>query len=239
MTTSQPTSFLSEIVSGAPIPPEKLGYFRGRLSNRFHELVLELFTELERAGKITKAELARRLGRAPEQVTRWLGAPGNWTLDTASDLFLGMGYEPALSVTNLVDQSKAETSVASWGDLPDDSAADLIADASYGMVNILTQKLQQSCQQMYLRNAIAMTAGTSGIATASRQGAQTYLTFADITQWQRSTGWVPAFYPYVSVDGNVPIFQSDPTEIDFAQQYNLNGMNAQRLNWHYLPEGEP
>lgn len=70
MITSQTPTFLSEIVSGAPIPPEKLGYFRGRLSNRFHELVLDLFNELEQTGKITRAALARRIGKAPEQVTR-------------------------------------------------------------------------------------------------------------------------------------------------------------------------
>jgi hypothetical protein len=109
---------LSEIVSGAPIPPEKLGYFRGRLSNRFHELVLDLFDELERAGKITRAALARRIGKAPEQVTRWLGAPGNWTLDTVSDLFLGMGYEPALSATDLAQQALTEIVDVSFDELP-------------------------------------------------------------------------------------------------------------------------
>lgn len=119
MTTSQPTSFLSEIVSGATIPSEKLGYFRGRFGNKIHELVLDLFVELERAGKITRASLARRIGKAPEQVTRWLGAPGNWTLDTVSDLFLGMGYEPMLSVVDLAVQ--VEAPLVSFDDLPSEN----------------------------------------------------------------------------------------------------------------------
>jgi len=127
MTTSQPTSFLSEIVSGAPIPPEKLGYFRGRFSNKLHELILELFDELERAGKITRASLARRIGKAPEQITRWLGAPGNLTVETVSDLFLGMGYEPAVSAEALTAQE--EETVLTWADLPQD-------DPSYIMLKI-------------------------------------------------------------------------------------------------------
>jgi hypothetical protein len=98
MTTSLPTPFLSEIVDGSPIPPSKLGYFRARLSNRIHELVLEAFIKGESTGKISRAELARRIGRKPEQVTRWLGAPGNWTIETVSDLLLGMGCELGLSI---------------------------------------------------------------------------------------------------------------------------------------------
>lgn len=107
MTTSQPTSFLSEILSAGRIPVGKLAYFRARLSNRLHEIVLMVFAKLEQEGKINKAELARRIGRKPEQVTRWLGAPGNWTIETVSDLLLGMGYEPALSVTDLSNTQNA------------------------------------------------------------------------------------------------------------------------------------
>ena len=106
MTTSQLTSFLSEIVSGQQIPIGKLAYFRARLSNKIHELVLTEYMRLEREGKINKAELARRTGRKPEQITRWLGAAGNWTIDTFSDLLLGMGCEPALSVTYLANANK-------------------------------------------------------------------------------------------------------------------------------------
>lgn len=100
MTTSQ-ISFLSEILSNESIPAGKLAYFRRRLSNRLHALVLSEFARLEKEGKITRAELARRIGRRPEQVTRWLGASGNWTLDTLSDLLLGMKCEASLSVVHL------------------------------------------------------------------------------------------------------------------------------------------
>ena len=103
MTTSQPTPFLSEIIEGARIPEEKLAYFRSRLKNRLHAMVLFQFVSLERDRNFTKAELARRLGKKPEQITRWLGAPGNWTIDTISDLLLGMGHEPRLVASSLAD----------------------------------------------------------------------------------------------------------------------------------------
>jgi len=102
MTTSQ-TPFLSDILSGERIPGNKLGFFRARLSNRFHELVFAQFERLEREGKISRAALARRIGKKPEQITRLLGAPGNWTSDTFSDLLLGLGCEPR---TELVDLSE-------------------------------------------------------------------------------------------------------------------------------------
>jgi hypothetical protein len=83
------------------IPPDKLSYFRERLRNRLHELVLLEFLRQEDTYRLTKKELAERIGRRPEQVIRWLGTPGNWTLDTVSDLLLGMASEPDFAVVLL------------------------------------------------------------------------------------------------------------------------------------------
>src|SRR5690349_20959525 len=105
MTTSQ-TSFLSEVLRGEAIPSSKLAYFRGRLANRIHELVLQEFARQEAQGRISRAELARRIDRKPEQVTRWLGSPGNWTLETVSDLLLGMQAELSVGITSLSDVSR-------------------------------------------------------------------------------------------------------------------------------------
>ena len=102
MNTSQ-TSFLSEIISGKVIPAGKLEYFRSRLSNRLHEIIIDEFARLSETKSFTKADLARRIGRAPAQITRWLGAPSNWTIDTVSDLALGMGFEPSVDLTRLVE----------------------------------------------------------------------------------------------------------------------------------------
>ncbi len=110
MTTYQRKSILSEVISGEKIPLRVLAYFRARLSNRIHSLMLEEFARLEESGKITRAELGRRIGREPAQITRWLGTAGNWTIETLSDLLLGMKCEPALSISNLANtQTRNET----------------------------------------------------------------------------------------------------------------------------------
>lgn len=67
-------------------------YFRARLGNRLHEAVIDRFAALQKIG-FTHEELARRIGRDPGQVRRWLGSPGGWTIDIASDLLLGMNCE--------------------------------------------------------------------------------------------------------------------------------------------------
>lgn len=98
--TISPTPFLGELAAGhagPPIPAAKRAYFQQRLRNRFFNFLLEKFVAGQSQG-LTKAALARRIGKTPEQINRWLGAPSNLTLDTASDLVLGIcaeEFEPA------------------------------------------------------------------------------------------------------------------------------------------------
>jgi hypothetical protein len=83
-----------------------------RERNRGHayNLVLE---EFERSG-ISRAVLADRLGKAPEIITRWLGTPGNWTLDTLSDLLYAIsGAEPEYGLHRPHD-APAQNYRASW-----------------------------------------------------------------------------------------------------------------------------
>ena len=114
MTISQQTSFLSEILKGDPIPVGKLAYFRERLRNRLYEFVAKEFLERQEREGLTRADVARRIRRRPEQVTRWLGAPGNWTLDTLSDLMVAMALEPEFSAASL-DANRAKSSPNSLG----------------------------------------------------------------------------------------------------------------------------
>jgi hypothetical protein len=96
-----------------------LAYMRGRNRGNIYNSVIE---EFERSG-ISRAVLASRLGKAPEVISRWLGSPGNWTLDTVSDLFFAIsGGEPAYGVQYPLDppaangvQSNITTSVAYCG----------------------------------------------------------------------------------------------------------------------------
>jgi DNA-binding phage protein len=103
MTISRTTIF-SEILSAERISDGALVYLRQRLRNRLHNLVLEEFIKRENAGTLTKADLARRIGKRPEQITRWLGVSGNWTLDTISDLLAAMGGELEPAFTSFADR---------------------------------------------------------------------------------------------------------------------------------------
>jgi hypothetical protein len=93
MTTSRQAHFLSEIAAGDPIPPGKLAYFQERTRNNLYNFVISRFLEREQTEGLTRAQLARRIGRTPDVISRLLGAPGNWTIATISDLLLGIGAE--------------------------------------------------------------------------------------------------------------------------------------------------
>jgi hypothetical protein len=95
LTTTSQTQFLSEIAAGhngPPIPEAKRAYFQARLRNRLFNFILGKFGEQQKNG-LTQAALARRIGKKPDVVNRWLGSPGNLTLDTLSDLLLGISAE--------------------------------------------------------------------------------------------------------------------------------------------------
>ena len=87
-------SFLTPPRDGQKTPSVTLAYFRQRQRNRLFDLV---HAEFRKSG-LTQAELARRMGRRPEVVSRMLGAPGNWRLDTVSDLLFAIsGAEAAFT----------------------------------------------------------------------------------------------------------------------------------------------
>jgi hypothetical protein len=113
VTTLATRDFLSDIAKGNSIPRANLGYFEARLSGLIHQALLQLFGKLERQNPpgevktLTRRDLARRIGRRPEQITRWLSYPGNLTVETVSDLFVGMGYElESVVLANLITGEK-------------------------------------------------------------------------------------------------------------------------------------
>lgn len=115
--TISQTQFLTEIfdLDAEVIPLGRLAFFREQLKHQLHELVLKKFYAVrDSKPDFTRRDLARRIGRKPEQVTRWLGAPGNLTIDTVSDLLIGMGAvldAAVLNVDSLVRKSGQEPQV--------------------------------------------------------------------------------------------------------------------------------
>jgi transcriptional regulator with XRE-family HTH domain len=107
MTTSQVTSFLSEIVSGQVIPEGKLAYFQERFRNRLYDLVVGEFIRQQKDNGLTQSQLAERIGKDPSRVNKWFRSPGNWTVDTISDLLLGIcASELEISLSPLVEKPR-------------------------------------------------------------------------------------------------------------------------------------
>jgi len=118
MNTLKPTSFLFEITERKPIPLNKLAYFQARLRYNLYDFIVSKFKEMEKDQGLTKAELARRIGCKPEQITRRLGAPGNWTLDTISDLLIGIAGEELEPKSNSVlGRAKRNVDEKSWREI--------------------------------------------------------------------------------------------------------------------------
>ena len=94
----------------------KRAYFQERLRNRLYELVIDEFIKRqELEPSFTQARLAKRIGRTPDQICRWLSSPGNWTSDTVSDLLLGIrGGELSIDVAPLSDDTKRNFTKPEW-----------------------------------------------------------------------------------------------------------------------------
>lgn len=93
MITSPNQSFLAEIKSDRPLSVGALAYLEGRLAYRLYDFVMRKFEEAEAERGLTQADLARRIRKRPEVVSRLLSTPGNWTIGTVSSLLAGISAE--------------------------------------------------------------------------------------------------------------------------------------------------
>ena len=94
MSTFQ-TRLLNEIAAGhdgPPIPESKRVYFQERFRERMFDFIITRFNIQKQYG-LTKAKLARRIGKSPEVITRWLSGPSNLESDSISELLLGINAE--------------------------------------------------------------------------------------------------------------------------------------------------
>ena len=99
------TREISEGHDGPTIPESTRVYFHERCRNRFFDFLITRFLREEEKG-LTKAKLARRVGKSPEVIHRWLTAPSNLTLDSISDLLLGIaGEEPDFDGSSLLNRA--------------------------------------------------------------------------------------------------------------------------------------
>ena len=86
MSTSHTTHFLSKPTGDARIPNGVIDYITTRNRMRLFSVVQNEFAQ----SKITQTELARRMGKDTDRVCHLLGAPGNWTADTAGSFIFAI-----------------------------------------------------------------------------------------------------------------------------------------------------
>lgn len=111
MTTSAAHFTLSKPSGAARIPLGTLGYFQARNRGRVYDLILKEFQR----SKLSQADLARRLGKRPDVICRLLGAPGNWTLDTVSDLLFAIcGGEVDYKIAHPLDKAATNVTEPQW-----------------------------------------------------------------------------------------------------------------------------
>ena len=93
------------------IPLGTFGYFQARNKRNAYDLVVE---EFENSG-LSQADLARRMGKGTDVVCRLLGGPGNWTLDTVSDLMFAIsGAAPVYSKEYPLKRPRRNRTAAEW-----------------------------------------------------------------------------------------------------------------------------
>ncbi|MGH6872490.1 MAG: helix-turn-helix domain-containing protein [Rhizomicrobium sp.] len=77
----------------APKSVRDVAYYRQRHQNRVFTKLVAFINEEAQRDKITKKDMAERLGKDPGQLSRLLSHPSNLTLDTISDLLLALDAE--------------------------------------------------------------------------------------------------------------------------------------------------
>ncbi|WP_070152581.1 helix-turn-helix domain-containing protein [Sphingobium phenoxybenzoativorans] len=101
MTTS--LTPLQQAISEPEISKFWLGYMQEEFRAEVRDKLLEVFSTAKFSDGFTKADLARKSGKKPEQITRWLSSTGNFEIDTISDLLLAMGHVPRLQVVPVAE----------------------------------------------------------------------------------------------------------------------------------------
>ena len=91
MSTSQ-MQFMNEIKAGHDGDPireaKRPVYFQERFGIEFGNFFSVEFIQQQEIWPSRRVKLARGIGKTPDVINRWLGAPSNLTADTISDLCL-------------------------------------------------------------------------------------------------------------------------------------------------------
>jgi hypothetical protein len=116
MTLYPGTSSLVEPAGEDQINDADLAYFAARNRRKIYSVVISEFKK----SKLSQAQLGRRLGKRSDVICRWLSGPGNWTLDTVSNLMFGIsGGELSYRVVYPLRTQAANYGTPDWINLSD------------------------------------------------------------------------------------------------------------------------
>lgn len=88
----------SEIEGSEPLSPGTLGYFCALTRDAYFDYVHEKLAEAEVAG-VKRADIAARIRKSPSRLSKILAAPGNWTLDTITELLVAIAKERVVAAS--------------------------------------------------------------------------------------------------------------------------------------------
>jgi len=109
--TYSQTTTLVEPTGDERIADADLAYFAARNRRKIYSAVIKEFKE----SGLSQMQLAKRLGKRPEVICRWLSGPGNWGLDTVSFLLFGLsGGELSYHVVHPLRQSPRNYKEPEW-----------------------------------------------------------------------------------------------------------------------------
>jgi hypothetical protein len=93
------------------VNPSTLAYFSARNRRKLYSTIIKEF----RKSKLTQAQLARRMGQRTDVICRWLSGPGNYTLDTVSNLVFGIsGGELTYTVSHPLGELSRNFTMPEW-----------------------------------------------------------------------------------------------------------------------------
>jgi hypothetical protein len=83
-----------------------IAYYRRRQQNRVFAEIVSFFAAEAEKGHITRKQIAEKLSKDPAQITRWLSAPSNMTIDAISDILLAMDAEMDHGICRFADRAE-------------------------------------------------------------------------------------------------------------------------------------
>lgn len=98
---------MENISKNKSVSARDIAYYRQRNRNRLLEHLHVFFSDEAESTGITKKDIADILDKDPAQITRWLSAPGNLTVDTISDILFAMRAEMDYQIVKFEDRREA------------------------------------------------------------------------------------------------------------------------------------